>query len=45
MSKLKITSFRILFNTISLSIIRFSTYDSDIKIDENKEILKIIYKE
>ena len=44
MSKFKTASFKALFNTILLSVIRFSTYDSNIKIDKNEEILKTIYK-
>ena len=45
MNELKTVSFKALFDTISLSVIRFLTHDLNIKIDENKEILKTIYKE
>ena len=41
-SELKTASFKIFFDTISLSVICFLTYDSNIKIDEN--ILKTTYK-
>ena len=44
MSEFKTVLFRALFDTISLSVIRFSTHDLNIKIDENKEILKTTYK-
>ena len=44
-SKLKTVLFKTLFDIISLSVIYFSIYDSDIKIDENEEILKTTYKE
>ena len=45
MSKFKTASFKALFNIISLSVIRFSIHDSNIKIDEDEEILKTTYKE
>ena len=44
MSELKTALFKTLFVTISLSVIRFSTHDSDIKIDEDEKILKTTYK-
>ena len=45
MGEFKTTSFKILFDTISLFVIRFSTHDSNIKINENEKILKTRYKE
>ena len=44
-NEFKTASFKALFDTISLFIIRFLIHDLNIKIDENEKILKTTYKE